>query len=265
MHENALVALPRKAEAPTSVLRLMGRTTEIGGGDVGALHGPSRLRMHADGAVGSGRTGRRGDVRDARDDDDRPDRPGPVRDGAGGVTAPAPILKSVADCQRYVDRIVGSDWWSSRSAIRRVPVDDGRGRRGAWARWDGKIVLPRWARTESTILHELAHHLAGLDANHGPKWRAAYVALTRRFGQPGSAERLIAGFDAKPRQRWRGYAPKVIREPRRETCATCGRSARRMTWLVRTSSAAWPVVRYCTRRCAEQDFRARLRRADPGV
>lgn len=172
-----------------------------------------------------------------------------------------PNARTVADCQRYVDAIVGSDWWTARCRRTRIVVDDGRGRRYAWARWDGKIVLPRWARTEETILHELAHHLAGLDANHGPRYRGAHVALVRRFRGPEHARRLVASYDAKPRQRWRGNDPKPFRAPVRQTCAGCGKTARRLGWVARLDGTS-VRVRFHSRECGTRWFADRLSRAD---
>lgn len=162
-------------------------------------------------------------------------------------------MKTVAECQAYVDRITTSDWWTTRHRYWKVPVKDGRGRRSACASWDGSISLPLWARTPSTILHELAHVLAGLSHGHDGTWKAAYHALARRFGPPGMADELAASWKGKPHGRFRGLAPKVKYPPHRETCAACGKTARRMTW-------EHAANRYCTRRCALANFERFLRR-----
>lgn len=161
--------------------------------------------------------------------------------------------ESVADVQRYVDAIIESDWWTTRSSTSRIVVKDGRRRRSACATW-GEIRMPRWSRTPETILHELAHHLAGIaDHGHDGYWKAAYVALARRFGPETLAPYLIRSWEGQPHGKWRGKTPKPIRAPRRETCAGCGKTARRLGWVARFDGTT-VRARLCSRRCAREWF-----------
>lgn len=155
-------------------------------------------------------------------------------------------LTSVQDCQRYTDRVIRSVWWQQRSNITTVQVRDGRGRRSACAsnvRGQPVIKLPLWARTPSTILHELAHHLAGLREHHTATYKAAYYALVQRFA-PDLAPGLKEEWKGKAHSRIRGLAPPVRYSPRVRKCRSCGCEQR--------TEFGWSVLEYgfCTRRCA---------------
>ncbi len=113
-------------------------------------------------------------------------------------------LRTIRDCQAFVDRVVGSRWWRARQGDRgigHVTVRDGRGRsRTACADYfvgTGRVIkLPLWGRTRPVILHELAHHLAGLEAKHGPDFARAYLDLVRRWIGRDAAARLRAEYRA---------------------------------------------------------------------
>jgi len=76
-----------------------------------------------------------------------------------------------------------------------------------------------------TILHEIAHALAGEKAGHGPKWKAICAKIGCK------AERCDKGVAVMPRGRWRGSCTGCGKEywrhrrPMREAkywCRTCG-------------------------------------------
>ena len=50
-----------------------------------------------------------------------------------------------------------------------------------------------------TTLHELAHVLAGVDAGHGPKWKAACERLGLRVARAAGTQYLLASLDARLR------------------------------------------------------------------
>lgn len=54
-----------------------------------------------------------------------------------------------------------------------------RGQRSAIAHYDGRITLPRWARSPWVVLHEMAHHLAFGD-RHGPRFVGVLIGLAAR-------------------------------------------------------------------------------------
>lgn len=66
---------------------------------------------------------------------------------------------SVDDISKYVDDIVDSDWFKRCYCFRRaVTIKDGRGRsRPAGSFSSYTMWMPRWARSEVIVLHELAH------------------------------------------------------------------------------------------------------------
>lgn len=69
----------------------------------------------------------------------------------------------------------------------RVKVKDGRGRGAACAFWDRypTIALPRWARNDIVIAHEVAHLFFRNDKSipgHGALWMAKYIELLGKVG-----------------------------------------------------------------------------------
>jgi len=59
------------------------------------------------------------------------------------------------------------------------------------------VKLNDWAEVQNTVLHEIAHALAGPGHGHGPKWRAT----ARSIG--ASPERCAVGV-VLPEGKWRG-------------------------------------------------------------
>ena len=93
-------------------------------------------------------------------------------------------FQSVGEMQDYCDRLTESAWW--RKNVRRpsrVMVHDGRGRRSANGSRDlwgiGHVKMPKWARTETTLLHEITHTIAP-NYEHGPEYAGIYLTLLRR-------------------------------------------------------------------------------------
>lgn len=95
---------------------------------------------------------------------------------------------SLDEIEAMVRRIESTTLWSTLTDGRTWPVQvkDGRGRRRAGG--SGKfITLPRWSRTPSIVLHELAHTAARRRwgtpniAPHGPEWTGTAIELWRAF------------------------------------------------------------------------------------
>lgn len=55
-----------------------------------------------------------------------------------------------------------------------------RGQRKGLAHPDGRITLPRWARSRWVILHEMAHLLTPRDEPHGPRFVGVLIGLIAR-------------------------------------------------------------------------------------
>ncbi len=71
-------------------------------------------------------------------------------------------FKTVTECQKFVNKVLSSKSVIDNFGKFEIIVTDGRGKRNASAvtTLDGQfIALPRWARSQYVILHELAHHL----------------------------------------------------------------------------------------------------------
>jgi predicted SprT family Zn-dependent metalloprotease len=98
-----------------------------------------------------------------------------------------------------------------------------------------RLLAPGWSdlEAEQTILHELAHALAGHAAGHGPEWRR----IARSLGYTGG--RTHDGPVATERANWVGECPaghrihRFRRPTRAFSCAKCSRRydpAHRIEW-----------------------------------
>lgn len=112
----------------------------------------------------------------------------------------SPTMATVAEVQRYVDKVLGRAYLRKKYGSRlprKVTVLDGRMRRSACATytWQGAVIrAPRWSRSEQTVLHELAHHITWRDQDHGPEFAAVYLDLVRHMLGADAAARLQARF-----------------------------------------------------------------------
>jgi putative metallohydrolase (TIGR04338 family) len=122
-------------------------------------------------------------------------------------------LPTLADVQRYADRVTASALWRRLAPGRpRVEVRDGRGRRRAGS-YVGQpaIAVPRVHRRERHVLHELAHQLADAaggpdEPAHGWRFAAGLLRLLEAFGSPEAAGALRAAYAAE-RVRYRSPVP----------------------------------------------------------
>lgn len=131
--------------------------------------------------------------------------------------------ESVQEVQEYVDRVtdrayvrrhypLGMSLTMSRGLVNnRIEVLDGRGRRSG-AAYGYTITLPRFARTEYYVLHEVAHILTrnryGRVAAHGWQFAATELDLVRHM-MGHEAEDML-------RQSFRAHRVK-FRKPRKGT------------------------------------------------
>ena len=111
-------------------------------------------------------------------------------------------LPTVARMQAYVDEIAGADWFLARWGARAFEVRPGFGHRRATADEHGILQMPKWARTELVLLHEIAHCVTPRTvASHGPEYAGVLLALARRAMSPGTAQSLEDAF-TRQRVRW---------------------------------------------------------------
>jgi len=115
----------------------------------------------------------------------------------------------------------GLDGW-------RLELDRAR-RRAGICRYDRKVIglsgplmrLYGEAEVRETILHEIAHALAGARAGHGPRWRA----IARRIGSTG--ERCVSEEAPRVAGAWvgtcrYGHSVDLHRRPQRvRSCTQC--------------------------------------------
>jgi len=86
------------------------------------------------------------------------------------------------------------------------------------------VALNDWSKVRSTVVHEIAHVLAGPNAGHGPQWKA----IARSLGDSGERCANVAaeGITMAP-PTWVGRCPgghphKAYRRPKSvRSCAAC--------------------------------------------
>ncbi len=121
---------------------------------------------------------------------------------AESSVAPGRRLPTVERMQAYVDTLVEADWFAARWGGRAFEVRPGFGHRRATADEHGVLQMPKWARTELVLLHEVAHCLTPRTfASHGPEYAGVLVALARRAMNPATAQSLEDAF-ARHRVQW---------------------------------------------------------------
>jgi putative metallohydrolase (TIGR04338 family) len=115
---------------------------------------------------------------------------------------PGRRLPTVEALQAYVDGLVAAEWFSARWGDRWFEVRPGYGHRRATADERGVLQLPRWARSELVVLHEVAHCLVPTSfASHGAEYAGVLLSLVRRQLSAGVAQALEDAFQ-RHRVRW---------------------------------------------------------------
>jgi putative metallohydrolase (TIGR04338 family) len=121
---------------------------------------------------------------------------------AEGEVASGRRLPTVERMQSWVDGLAATDWFLARWGERVFDVRPGFGHRRATADANGVLQMPKWARTELVLLHEVAHCLTpSTCAAHGPEYAGVLLALARRGMGPATAQALEDAFD-RQRVRW---------------------------------------------------------------
>ena len=111
-------------------------------------------------------------------------------------------LPTVETMQTYVDGLAAADWFVARWGPRSIEVRPGFGHRRATADQNGVLQMPKWARRELVVLHEVGHCLTPVAfAAHGPEYAGVLLALARRAMSPATAQALEDAF-ARERVRW---------------------------------------------------------------
>jgi putative metallohydrolase (TIGR04338 family) len=104
--------------------------------------------------------------------------------------------------QGWADDLAANDWFLARWGDRAFDVRPGFGHRRATADANGVLQMPKWARSELVLLHEVAHCLTpSAAAAHGPEYAGVLLALARRGMGPATGQALEDAF-TRHRVRW---------------------------------------------------------------
>lgn len=99
----------------------------------------------------------------------------------------------IESIQRYLDMVLGLDEIAPLNKRGAIKVRKRKGKTRAHYE-PGTIAIPdaKWAMTESTVLHEVAHHLSW--DGHGPRFRGVLCHLVEVVMSPEAAFYLRASF-----------------------------------------------------------------------
>jgi putative metallohydrolase (TIGR04338 family) len=109
---------------------------------------------------------------------------------------------TLKQCQKFVDKVLARSFvknnypWNHGQII----VYDGRRRSSAGATWrhgSYAILLPKWARNEFVILHEIAHHVGSPSYGHDYNFADCLLKLVRNVMGKQHALHLQAAFHYK--------------------------------------------------------------------
>ena len=107
-------------------------------------------------------------------------------------------LCSFEELQRIFAQVLGAPWWPHPDVrLRRSRSDASSSVARFRAGQAPSISLAKEQMTPATLLHELAHVLAGISAGHGPVFRQAQIDLTGYWAGAREADWLrdaYAGF-----------------------------------------------------------------------
>lgn len=118
-----------------------------------------------------------------------------VLDAKGG---PEPHLTTVPQIEKWIAKLMKKPWFKRNFYVAEVIIRPGRGARNASCLRFGPIAeltLPRWARTEGVILHELAHGIVPARvALHGPEFAGTFIYLVEKVMGKDKADLLRDSF-----------------------------------------------------------------------
>jgi putative metallohydrolase (TIGR04338 family) len=107
---------------------------------------------------------------------------------------------TLKQCQVFTNKVISRKYVKDNyGSVSSILVLDGRGRRKACATYycgQKAIKLPKWARNEFVILHEVAHHLTKLNG-HKSEFASCLLDLVRHFIGRDAADSLQAAYHLK--------------------------------------------------------------------
>ena len=119
---------------------------------------------------------------------------------------------TIGECQKFVNRVLARKAIIKIYGKRYIAVEKGKGGgRASGSAYSGRVItLGVWARQPVVILHEIAHHLAGLDAEHGPHYASVMLKLVRSVLGKEAYETLLGSY-AYNRVRVEGKGGKIAK------------------------------------------------------
>jgi putative metallohydrolase (TIGR04338 family) len=104
------------------------------------------------------------------------------------------------DVQNYCNRVLKTKWWQENyPAVTTIEVTDGRGARRASGsrvtRSKIRIKMPKFARKEIIVIHEVVHGLATKGAWHGKEFCGEYLKVVGHYMGRASEKALRDAFD----------------------------------------------------------------------
>jgi hypothetical protein len=119
---------------------------------------------------------------------------------------------TISECQKFVNRVLARKATIKIYGKRYMAVERGKGGgQASGSAYSGRVItLGVWARQPVVILHEITHHLAGLDAEHGPHFTAVMLKLVRSVLGKEAHEKLLGSY-AYHRVRVEGKGGKVAK------------------------------------------------------
>ena len=119
---------------------------------------------------------------------------------------------TIGECQKFVNRVLARKAIIKIYGKRYIAVERGKGGgRASGSAYSGRVItLGVWARQPVVILHEIAHHLAGLDAEHGPHYASVMLKLVRSVLGKEAYETLLGSY-AYNRVRVEGKGGKIAK------------------------------------------------------
>lgn len=109
----------------------------------------------------------------------------------------AESIVDIASLRQLGDRVTSAAWWP-HGHIDIVPTRSDASSSSARRHTGGEITVRLAApqMTSATLLHELAHVLAGIDRGHGPTFRRAHVDLVGHVLGDEAARWLLEAYDS---------------------------------------------------------------------
>lgn len=115
---------------------------------------------------------------------------------------PQKHLRTVGQLQDWADKFLERSFVRSNFDPVKVEILPGRGCKVAsCVHYEGDniraVYMPLWARTEETLLHELAHAVHSWDEKHGEQWCGTFIYFVEKVLGREIADQVRAEFNKR--------------------------------------------------------------------